>query len=379
MADALVSAFPTKNAFERMVLYVLDFHLEHKMSLDAGLEDLAFKLIKLAEEEHTLHRLVAGAAQERPDHAALKACKRGLEERGGQRPLQTPAPRKPGGSLPAVWANGFAQFCDREPQWREIEARGYLAWNELVFVPGARKQGHEYLLKRIRQRPDIDPKSVVEVDPLNAYVAPTCRGEWLTMLGAALKVVKQGDPPTDVETLQDRIADELARQLSERPILLVHPTIAKDFCDDIRSYYTEWLPGVLRHARAKGELLNCVKVYQAIAWRPPSWADRVRSWFGIAEATAASRNDLTSANRLMAGIVAAQKADVLRVRQLPTMTDINDDDLVMLCRYWAIEDPDKHADLVRECSTAATSSDKLETADLYLPKLLQANPTDLPR
>jgi hypothetical protein len=380
LIDALVSAFPTKGALERMVLFHLDFRLGHKVNLDAGLEQVVFDLIDVVEQRSEVHRLVAGAALERPDHDGLKAFCVDLRAGEQQRLLPSPPPNPPGGSLPAVWADGFAQYCNREPQWREIEASGYRDRSELVFVPGAFEQGHEFLMKRIMQRRDIDPKSVVLVDQPNSYAPPTCRREWLAMLGAALGVREQSDDPDD-EMLQRQIAAALVKRLSERTAILVHPIISMDFRDDIRSYYTAWLPGVLTRARALGGSLKCVKVYQAIEWLQLSWANRLRSWLGLSGSSTVSRPDLGGAERLMMDIVSALKQDaqVLRVRRLPTMADITDDDLVALCRHWAIEDPDKHEDLVRQCAGARTSLGKLKIADRYLPRLLPADPTDLRR
>jgi formylglycine-generating enzyme required for sulfatase activity len=71
LEEALVSAFPTRTALERMLKHRLDEELDQIVG-NSNLTDIVFELIKWAQAHGRIDELLHGAIQENPDNSELK-------------------------------------------------------------------------------------------------------------------------------------------------------------------------------------------------------------------------------------------------------------------------------------------------------------------
>ena len=71
LTQALVGAFPTKNALSQMLRFQLDKNLNNIVS-GGNLESIVFELIQTAEAQGWLEELCLGAKRENPDSPYLK-------------------------------------------------------------------------------------------------------------------------------------------------------------------------------------------------------------------------------------------------------------------------------------------------------------------
>lgn len=82
--EALLSAFPTATALERLVLFEMNLHLERIASKSSNLSDAAFELLKYTEAQGQTEALIAAACRSNTGNAALQtfASDRGASARG---------------------------------------------------------------------------------------------------------------------------------------------------------------------------------------------------------------------------------------------------------------------------------------------------------
>jgi len=380
LTEALLSAFQTDALLGNLVLFELGTPLNVHVNVKAGLKQQVIDLIAWAVEQRRIDELVNGAVRQRPDNPLLRAFATRMAQKGGL-PLdqiRVPAPSTPEGRYRVIpGQDGYALYCNRTKQWELAEAPAFETSSELVFVPGAFEQGHEYFIKRIKRRLAIDPKSVVEVGWPASYAGPDSRGELLEILATALG---QTAPVGSADEVSEQIARTLATRLLQRNVVLVHATLSMDFRAGILAYYTEWLPDILRRTRTFGSSLMCLKCYQAVEWLQLPWFSRLRAAFvrGLSSRDLERGTGESDARKLITAIIARQAADVLHVRCLPDLQDITDQDLVDLCNKWAVTDSHDQQQLVERCAVARTSSGKLRIVDAVLPSLLPHERTATP-
>ncbi len=79
LKDALVDAFPTKSSLEQMLSFELDKNLE-AIAGEGSLEKIVFNLIKRAEAEAWVERLILAACQSNPGNPKLQAISKSKNE-----------------------------------------------------------------------------------------------------------------------------------------------------------------------------------------------------------------------------------------------------------------------------------------------------------
>jgi Effector-associated domain 1/inactive STAND len=364
LSHALVEAFPNARELATFLEYKLSERLNVHVNVNAGLASQVDDLIDWAAREKRLNELVFAAAQERPRSAALQALAADLAPDGI--PLGAGAEQR-AEPLVIPGQDGVAQYCNRREQWKQVKGAEFASCSELVFVPGAVDRGHDYFIKRIKRQLKIDPKTVIEVGSPAAYLRPQTPRELLDGLGMALGLA----PAASEQEQSKRIASHLARRMSQSNVVLAHATLSMRFQKGIVDYYTQSLPAILRDARMLGGSLKCLKCYQAIEWNELPWTGRMRLMIlrGLGSHDGDRGTGELSALNLMSSIEANAPADVLRVRRVPELLDITEDDLVEFCGLAGLSEDDQRQ-LLEECSGSPTTNRKLKIVDALVPTFI---------
>lgn len=361
VTNVLVDAFASQTDLERMARYALDIALDEKINVQTGRHDQVFQLVQWARRHRMLDQLVAKAAELNPGFLALKAladdmARQGLDIGTG-----------PDADVSLRWnpgTDGFAMFCDRTPQWRNVRSWASQPRSELIFLPGSLDQGHSYLIKRIKRRLAIDPRSIIEVGLGGSHEPPNSEREMLELLALAMDL----EPDGDAERLSARIARDLAVRLADRNVVILHPTL-KRFQPGVLPYYTKALPEIVRQAKQVGGATKSLKCYQPIEWFDLPWVRRLVAAFQSRRSMHLQASGAQSARDLMKSIEANAPAEWLFVNRVPELADLTKADLVELCHRAGVSEDDQQV-LLNYCAAVPTSRLKLEQIDTFMPEFI---------
>lgn len=184
----------------------------------------------------------------------------------GEEPAGPPA-MEPGDSIATRLLLGQATpalSCDRSVQWQWIQQSAQRPGHEMLLLPGARGQGHDYFLLRIYselRQAGRDPRSLQVL-----YVAwpdgvcPRLKRDGLGALARALGCADQ----------EAAVREALGQTLQYRPLFLLHPCARWPLPSRSRfvTYYCDWLPSLLPAAP-----YGC-KVVQPLEWIASPWPRR---------------------------------------------------------------------------------------------------------
>ena len=152
ITTVLVAAFASQTDLERMARYALDIALDEKIDVQAGRDDQVFHLVQWARRQRMLDRLVAKAAELNPGFPALKALAADMAQQG----LDIGSVPDAAAALP--WnpaSDGFAMFCDRTPQWRNVRSWAAAAAKR-ADLPARLARPGTFLLPQANQAPAGD-------------------------------------------------------------------------------------------------------------------------------------------------------------------------------------------------------------------------------
>ena len=90
LTQALVDAFPTKEALSQMLKFQLDKNLNNIVS-ESNLKGMVFELIQTAKAQGWLEKLLLGAKKENPDNPHLKNITLGSASKADHGTSQPPA------------------------------------------------------------------------------------------------------------------------------------------------------------------------------------------------------------------------------------------------------------------------------------------------
>lgn len=361
VTTVLVEAFASQTDLERMARFALDIALDEKINVHAGRHDQVFDLVQWARRERKLDQLVAKAAKLNPGFPALRALADDMADKGLN---IDPVPDAHDALRWNPGTDGFAMFCDRTPQWRDVQSWASQPRSELIFLPGSLDQGHSFLMKRIKRRLALDPRSIIEVGLAGAHEPPNSEREMLELLARAMDLEPDGNP----DRLLTRIARELAARLADRNVVILHPTL-KRFHPGVLPYYTNALPEIVRQAKQPGNVQKSLKCYQPIEWFDLPWMRRLVAAFQRRRSVHLQGSGAQSARDLMKSIEANVPNQVLFVSRVPELCDLTKADLVQLCDRAGVGDDDQQL-LLNYCAAVPTSRLKLEQIDTWMPEFI---------
>jgi hypothetical protein len=138
LQEALLSAFPSRFAFNQFAQYKLDLDLDRIVS-DVGLDQVAFELITWARSEGRLAQVIAAARAENPGNPELKA----FADRVGIQPLAVPdAPSAAAANRGLTALQELMDMGDARDEVRAFEAE-FQAAVEQIEVLAILKDVHD--------------------------------------------------------------------------------------------------------------------------------------------------------------------------------------------------------------------------------------------
>lgn len=246
-------------------------------------------------------------------------------------------PRKSFGSL----------RCDRAPQWASVTDVEPDASHDVLIVPGETGQAHDHFSRRVREMLDpTPPRGIVSVswDP-----RPSSRGEYTAALAQSLGVSTPA------------LARDMAERMADTNLILIHQCLRARYVDPaLISYYTEWLPELLKEVKPRMSL----KCIQPVEW--PAEEGRVGSvltWLRLKPAQADEGKP--EAEAFIARIQGGPAG--MRCIRLQDLADITDADIEEFCQKEQLSGAKKTWFISRiKSRNPANSQAVLEAIDAFL-------------
>jgi len=238
--------------------------------------------------------------------------------------------------------------CDRGAQWSRVTDVTPDASHDILFVPGAAGQAHDHFSRRIREMlTTMPPRSIVAV---TWRKRPVSQGEFMAALAE------------DFGVTVDWLGRELAERMSDANLVLLHPCLRSRFVDTaLISYYTEWLPELLRRLKPRMSL-KCVQ--------PVEWPDRgamvtrVLTWLRLKPA--AFSEGRPDAGKFIER-VRRGSTEALRTIRLQDLADITSADLEEFCQIEQLTETQKAWFLARiHARHPRNSAQVLDAIDAFL-------------
>jgi hypothetical protein len=238
--------------------------------------------------------------------------------------------------------------CNRGVQWKTMADVSPDQSHDLLIVPGEVGQAHDHFCRRIRELlPMVPPRNMLSV---HWRKRPVSRDEFYAALAEPLRV------PLEVLTR------EMSERMSDSNLILLHPCIRARFVDaPLISYYTEWLPALLRDVHPRMSL-KCV---QPVEWPAEAGVvTNVLSWMHLGPP--GPDEGRPEAEKFI-GIVRAGASPSLRTIRMQNLADITDADLDEFCQLENLNDPQKEWFLSQiKSRRPKTSQEVFDAIDAFL-------------
>ena len=258
--------------------------------------------------------------------------------------------------------------CDRSVQWQWIQQSARRPGHELLLLPGARGQGHDYFLLRIHcelRQAVREPRALQVLHVAwPGGVCPVLKRDVLWALARTLGCSDQ----------EDAVREALWQNLQHQQLILLHPCARWPLPDKTRfvTYYGDLLPSLLpRDLGSHGckviqpvEWINSTWTQRAITYLIPRLLQRYIHWVSQARSAA-------DAAELIARLK-AHAQESLPIESLPPLTQITEEHVLEFCdrtRY-PVEREARPA-FARRLMTGHLSSDQvLHELTMQLPDTL---------
>jgi len=299
LASALDHAFRSVVELEQLLQSdPLNKRFDDLTSRALPLRKNALEITSQAYEQGWALPLLTTARALQPDNPQLRALWDSLPEAAAE-PLDAVARRSDRPSL----------LCGRGAQWNEVCQVAPARQHHCVLVMGAVGQDALHFRDRIETWLASDPhRSIVVV---HWATRPASRDAYFADLAAALQV----PPPM--------LASTIAERLTVQNLVLLHDCLTVKF-DDARliSYYTEWLPDLLKGS-PNASNLKCVQ--------PLEWPASVTMWRRFWRGRGTDSNSPESAAQLIKTLQERQSAN-LPVVGLDELVDLTNTEIGMFLK-----------------------------------------------
>lgn len=256
LCDALIDAYSDWGRLETLVRIELNERLEHKVSRNLGLEDVASQLIDWANAAGKLPQLIEAAHRRTPGNEKLSAFYVRWQARRAVDAIAPPTSRR---SAPPRHL-----LCDRDAAWTVLETVAQADGEHVIFVCGKRGDGHARFAERVKAFAAEACNAVVRPLSARIFELPIDSCSAKHVLCEALK------------THADDVERALASWLEERSVILLYPTVeTSEQATWLRRHNAEHLSALItalqsaggREAAASGPRRGLVAV-QPIRWKP---------------------------------------------------------------------------------------------------------------
>lgn len=210
--------------------------------------------------------------------------------------------------------------CDRYAQWTDIDSVARQPSHQVVLLPGARNQGHEYFLLRVQMALTRQPPRRIVPIWWKQHPFPRIAKDFLAALALGLRCEERD------------LVSALSIHLSHRNLVLLHRSIDHGFADDaIVRYYTDTLPSLLESVEAPYFL----KIVQPIEWSQASLMKRLLAQLRIKVSTSPPEWALdaisqTEAQRLIVELKKRQRSPLV-LYQMEELQDITREHVLKFC------------------------------------------------